>query len=404
MLPVRFDDIGSDDILKLVVDKAAERKTLEYKQKLNIATGDERAEFLSDISSFANASGGDIIFGISDERDGTGNATGIPAEIKPLDFDSIPTELGKIEQLIQNGIQPRIPVVQVKDVNVSGYGTVILVRVGKSWISPHMVTQSNRSRFYSRNSSTGKYQLDVQQIGAAFAEQRGLGERLRSWKADRIGKAIAGEGPVPLEGSEILFHFASAAALTGGGQPRPRIFDTQTLGIRCKLLYMSAHAMRYNADGLLMLSNLTRNSRQSYLQIFRDGSLEYADTGVLDSANGISIPSQIFEQKIVETFANAAWLVRELEVVEPIFVSLTLVGMKGRTMALPQSHFHEGPTTEPFDRDVILCPDMLIENVAEGPPYRSTLLPIVDAVWQAAGRERTPYLDERDGVWKSKHH
>jgi predicted HTH transcriptional regulator len=106
MFPVRFDDISSDDILKLVADKAAERKTLEYKQKLNIAYGDERAEFLSDISSFANVSGGDIIFGISDERDGTGNATGIPAEIKTLAIDSIPTELGKIEQLIQNGEIP----------------------------------------------------------------------------------------------------------------------------------------------------------------------------------------------------------------------------------------------------------------------------------------------------------
>ena len=162
---------------------------------------------------------------------------------------------------------------------------------------------------------------------------------------------------------------------------------------------MSAHAMRYNADGLLLLSNLTRTSRQSYLQIFRDGSLEYADTGVLDSANGISVLSQLFEQKIVETFANAVWLLGELEVTEPTFVSLTLLGMKGRTMKLPPSHFDQGVTTEPFDRDVIVCPDMLIENVAEGPPYRSTLLPIVDAVWQAAGREKTPYLDNQFGVW-----
>jgi hypothetical protein len=125
---------------------------------------------------------------------------------------------------------------------------------------------------------------------------------------------------------------------------------------------------------------------------------------MLDTANGISIPSQTFEQKIAETFANAVWLLRELEVAEPTFVSLTLLGMKGRRMALPHSHFNEGVTTEPFDRDVILCPDMLVENLAEGSPYRSTLLPIVDAVWQAAGRERTPYLDERNGVWKSKDH
>jgi hypothetical protein len=291
MLPVRFDDIGSDDILKLVTDKATERKTLEYKQKLNIATGDERVEFLSDISSFANASGGDIIFGISDERDGD-NATGIPAEIKPLNIDSIPTELGKIEQIIQNGIQPRIPVVQVKDVNVQGYGTIILVRVGKSWISPHMVTQSNRSRFYSRNSSLGKFQLDVQQIGAAFALQRGLGERLRSWKTDRISKAISGDGPVRMEGSQVLFHFVSAAALTDGEQSLPRVFNRQKLHNKSRLFSLTAQSSRYNADGLLMLSHGTEAMR-SYLQIFRDGSLEYGDTASLFTHEANHIASQL---------------------------------------------------------------------------------------------------------------
>jgi hypothetical protein len=165
---------------------------------------------------------------------------------------------------------------------------------------------------------------------------------------------------------------------------------------------MSAQTLRYNADGLLILSNQTRNKRQSYLQIFRDGSLEYADTGMLDTGNSNGVPSQLFEQKIAETFTNAVWLLRELQVSEPIFVTLTLLGMKGRTMALPRSLHVYGFMSEPFDRDVILCPDMLMENLAEGPPYPSTLLPVVDAVWQAAGRDRTPYLDERDGVWKSK--
>jgi predicted HTH transcriptional regulator len=78
MLPDRFDDIGSADILRLVDDKTSERKRLEYKEKLTIDTLDQKAEFLADISSFANASGGNIIFGVSDERDENGNATGVP--------------------------------------------------------------------------------------------------------------------------------------------------------------------------------------------------------------------------------------------------------------------------------------------------------------------------------------
>jgi Putative DNA-binding domain len=401
MLPARFDDICSSDILRLIDEKTVERKTLEYKEKLSIATGDERAEFLYDISSFANASGGDIIFGISDERDDKGNTTGIPGKLRPLTLASAATECSRIESLIQTGIQPRIPVCQVKIIEIPEHGSIIAIRIGKSWISPHMVNLGNRSRFYTRNSTTGKYPLDVQQIGAAFALQRGLGERLRAWKADRIGKAIAGEGPISLEGSAILFHFVSVSVLADGEQSLPRIFEAQRLITKCRLLYMNAQETRYNADGLLMMTGATPNKRQSYLQIFRDGSLEYADTHMLDSANGISVPSKIFEQKIMETFASAVSLLRELEVAEPTFVTLTLTGMKGRTMALPEMDSMYRATSERFDRDVILCPDMLMQDLSQGPPYASILLPIVNAVWQAAGKEKTPYLLKHDGVWKS---
>jgi predicted HTH transcriptional regulator len=170
MLPVRFDDIGSAEVLRLVEGKTSERKTLEYKEKLNIGTGDEKAEFLADISSFANVSGGDIIFGISDERDEAGRATGVPGAIVPLTIPNPETERGRISQLIESGIQPRLPGVQVQVVAIPEQGSVIVVRVPKSWIGPHMVSYANRTRFFSRNKIVGKMQLDVQQIGAAFAD------------------------------------------------------------------------------------------------------------------------------------------------------------------------------------------------------------------------------------------
>jgi hypothetical protein len=389
MLPVRFDDIDSADILRLVEDRTSERKRLEYKEKLTIDTGDQKAEFLADISSFANASGGDIIFGISDERDENGNATGVPGEIKPLNIPSVQTELGRIESIIQSGVQPRIPDVHPKAVDIPG-GAVIVVRVGKSWLAPHMVSYANRTRFYSRNSTLGKFQLDVQQIGAAFASQRGIGERLRSWKADRISKAISGEGPVALDGPKMLFHFISAGALTDE-QTLPRPFDTSKWGNAYRLMSLSPENSRYNADGLLAISQRTREGGQSYLQVFRDGSLEYGDSYVLSSFDGTKVPSQVFESKLIETFHGALSLLSRLDVAGPVFVSLTLVEVKGMSMALPHSAQIWNYTSEPFDRDVILCPDILIQKLEEGSPYPSTLRPIVDAVWQASGRERTPY-------------
>ena len=95
MLPVRFDDITADHILRLVADKIAEHKTLEYKETLSLGNQEKNAEFLADISSFANASGGDIIFGVSDERDENGKATGIPAKIVPLQMGNPASECAR---------------------------------------------------------------------------------------------------------------------------------------------------------------------------------------------------------------------------------------------------------------------------------------------------------------------
>jgi hypothetical protein len=398
MLPVRFDDIGSADVLRLVEDKASEHRTLEYKEKLSIDSKDDKAEFLADISSFANASGGDIIFGISDDRE-NGNPTGIPSAIVSLTIENAATECGKIERLIHSGIQPRIPVVQVKAINIPEQGQVIVVRIGKSWIAPHMVSYANRTRFFSRNSSTGKVQLDVQQIGAAFAMQRGLGERLRSWKTDRIAKAIAGGGPVALEGPQLLYHFTSAATVGEGEQSLPRTFEPRHWGQAYRLMSLSPENSRYNADGFLATS-IKLERKQSYLQVFRDGSLEYGDSYVLNSLDGTTVPSQVFETKLIETFDGALSLLKQLEVEEPLFVTLTLVGVKGMTLALPahlQTWTHR---SEAFDRDVIVCPDILIQNLSEGHPYPSTLLPLVNSIWQAAGRRETPFLDGRSGnIW-----
>lgn len=401
MLRLRFEDIDASDIRRLIDEKTAERKTLEYKEKLSIATGDEKVEFLSDISSFANASGGDIIFGISDERDESGRPTGIPANVIALNVENPGSECGRLEQLIETGIQPRIPIVQIKAVQVPEQGTVIVVRVGKSWIAPHMVTYANRSRFYSRNSSTGKVQLDVQQIGAAFALQRSLGERLRAWKANRIAMAISGNGPVSLQGSKLLYHFISTAALTDDAQAQPRIFEPRNWGSAYRLMSLGIQTTRYNADGYLMMSNQTMEKRESYLQIFRDGSLEYGDSYVLYSSSEDQVPSKIFEEAIVQSFSGALLLLKHLEVSEPIFVALTLTGMKGRVMALPCFTTSFTTKSDPFDRDVIFCPDVLIQNLSEGSPYPSTLLPIVNSVWQAAGLHETPYFSP-DRRWISQ--
>ncbi len=168
MIPKTFDDIDKSDIDALIENSVNESKTLEYKRKLPEALDKGKKEFLADVSSFANASGGDIIFGIEEKPGEDDGNTGVAGKVLPIQSETADQAKQRLEQIILYGIDPRLKV-QIKDimVNEKKQEFVILLRIPQGIASPYMVTHKNASRFYSRNSS-GKYQLDVHQIRSAF--------------------------------------------------------------------------------------------------------------------------------------------------------------------------------------------------------------------------------------------
>jgi hypothetical protein len=60
-----------DDALleSLRADRVREGRQLDYKETLPGARDDDKREFLSDVTSFANAAGGDIIYGLRERRE-----------------------------------------------------------------------------------------------------------------------------------------------------------------------------------------------------------------------------------------------------------------------------------------------------------------------------------------------
>ena len=164
------------------------------------------------------------------------------------------------------------------------------------------------------------------------------------------------------------------------------------------LMCLSPESSRYNADGLLYVSHKTTDNTLSYLQIFKNGALEYGDSYILGSFRDNAIASKDFEGKIVQTFSRALQLLSTLQVPDPVYVSLTLIGVKGKTMALPYYGRHLNYQSSPFDRDLILCPDMLVTATTVDDNYSETLLPMVNTIWQAAGMEKSIYIRD-DGQW-----
>lgn len=158
MINKPIEQITEKDLQSLIDNAVSEHKTIEYKQTLQVDSDSERKEFLADVSSFANASGGELIFGISTEEE-------IPKALIGIDVTN--ADITKLDSIIRDGIEARLPSVAIQPVPLSNSKNVLIIRIAKSWLSPHRVTYKGHDKFYSR-STNGKYSLDVSELRIAY--------------------------------------------------------------------------------------------------------------------------------------------------------------------------------------------------------------------------------------------
>src|SRR6266536_3047160 len=95
-----LDLVNEADLQALVDNKVREIKTIEYKRALPGNADAEKQEFLYDVSSFANASGGDLIFGVTE-------IDGVASKVSGLDLGTVDQDILRLENIIRDGIEPR---------------------------------------------------------------------------------------------------------------------------------------------------------------------------------------------------------------------------------------------------------------------------------------------------------
>lgn len=402
MIQKNFDEITKADIDFLIDNKIGESKTLEYKETLPGSKDSNKKEFLADISSFANASGGDLIYGIKAAINDEGKKNGEPEEVVPLQGITADEAKLQIENLIRTGIEPRISV-HVKE--IAGYGDdsngfVILVRIPQSFASPHMVTFKNSSRFYCRNSA-GKYQLDVQETRSAFLATDSQANRIRSFLQDRLAKIMADETPIELSmPHRLVLHILPLNSFLN--QKRFDFGADRNLPLNFRPIAVSGWDHRYNLDGFLTY----RDSREtklcdSYCQIFFDGTIEAVYADILRAKGGQKpqsgdtafIASIAYEKYIIKAIRNYFKGYKTLGVEAPVVISMALLGCKGAYM---YADIAMGLDNKPIDRNVAILPEVQTGSLDEEVP--TIVKPIFDAVWNACGHSRS-YNYTENGIW-----
>ncbi|MBD1932716.1 MULTISPECIES: AlbA family DNA-binding domain-containing protein [Cyanophyceae] len=372
-----LESIDEADLQELLVNQIAEGKTLEYKQELPGSSDPDKKEFLYDVSSFANASGGYLIYGIKEDA-------GIPTEICGLDITDVDAVILRLESSIQDGIAPRIPGLRVKAIRLHNTRIVIVFHIPRSFSLPHMVKFKNASRFYSRNSA-GKYQLDVGELRTAFTLSQSLTDRIRHFRQERLSNIVAQETPVLMNaGAKLVLHIIPIGAFDPASS-----FDVASLYNKYFELFepltSNGWQQRHNFDGHLTFSTSDATFAYSYLQTFRNGIIEAVDTATVTVYEGRGIIFKEYEQEILKAISRFLPLQQNLGVEPPLFIMLSFLGVKDYIMGV-NSGFGRS-FGSPIDRDFLLVPEVVVEDFNFN--SAQIMKPIFDAVWNAAGFPRS---------------
>lgn len=377
---------------RLVQDKVAERKEIEYKEQLPGNSTEERKEFLRDVSSLANSLGGYLIYGIRDKRDADGRPTGIPEALVGLGAKmNAGSVINSLENAIRTGTSPRV-VVEARELPGAPSGSLILFHIPRSYSSPHMVTLGGDDGFYAR-SSAGKYKLNVDEIKSAILASDSLGERLRAFRTDRIAKIVAGATPVPLvPGTRVVMHLIPFSAETGVNRVAVSLMESQIEKLRP--IIGRGWSARYNYEGFATYSSRHGDQAVSYVQVFRTGALEAVDALTISVRGGrLTIPGQGIEKRMIEALGGYLQVEKELGIVPPVLVAITLIGVKGAIMSEnlePMRSYDQAE--QPLDHENLYLPELVVQEYGLQP--EQILRPAFDTLWQSLGWPRSIYYDQ----------
>jgi hypothetical protein len=380
-----LESITASDLQELVDNRVMERKSLDYKLLLPGTRDADKKEFLADVSSFANTNGGDLIYGIAQDH-----STGYPSELTGIDLSNKDQEILRLESIIRDGLEPRVPPVGIHPVELANSKTVVIIRIGKSWLSPHRVKFAGEHRFYARGTN-GRFELDVAELKNAFLFSESINEKIRKFKEGRISSLFANETPIPMDStSKMVLHLIPLNSFNPS-----TAYDIDRL--YCKWDYMrpffgGSMDCRYNLEGILTYSIDSSGKSYSYTQIYRNGTIEIVDG--LELGRQKVIPSVEYEKTIIESLPRYVSALKNISVELPIITFLTLIGVKGYSMAVVRFFEQESRT---INQDILQLPEAIIENYEI--KAERVLKPAFDAIWNACGFARSLNYDEQ-GEWK----
>jgi hypothetical protein len=398
MRSIPLDEI-TVEVLNGLIGTESEGKRLEFKSTVPGKGEDEKAEFLKDVSALANSDGGDIIYGMAEVK-------GIASAVLPVDTSSLDAEMLRLNQILDGGIRPRIPGVEMRPVTIEPTKGVLLVRIPLSHLGPHQVTAGQSYKFHGRNAA-GTYPIEVDELRDIILRQASLPEQMRDFRRSRVAlirehpEDIA--SPVEYDRKLIVHYMPEQTFGRTGSADSERFTDAQ---LRRRIEHLGAPTIaelglsyRPNIEGYVFMNGLATDVLQFYVQVFNNGAVEFVDGAVFrNSTNEPLIYHVNLEQTLFRQYYFARELFSVLGVEGRIAIYASALGIRGSTI-MPQ-----GPTRQltftghsaAIGRDPAFFNPIVIEDMDAAEP-ETALEPLIQQFWRASAYDHA--FSYKDGKY-----
>ncbi len=400
---------------RLIDERRKEGKTIDYKERFDFTChgpnkvewdkhgkGVEgyKLEFLKDVSSFANASGGVLVYGIRAKH-------AIPTDLLGMSISDkcIETINNELNDLILQYIEPRM-VVKYYPIPVEETKKVWIVSIPKSWMAPHQVVYNAHNRFHARSEAMNRYELDVNQIRSIFLLTATATERIHNFVEERALRIT--QDKQLRKGPKVILHLTPQNSFDQAQQ-----YSLQALAnTKPELLPISARSVagspRPNVDGLMRLTSSDKDGKSfGYIKIFKNGIIESVDSGSF--IRYVNDPPRKGEHPLLYIHKLEAVLITRLReylpslsnlgAEPPICIFLRLINVEGvKIMQDREGGFY--PADDNFiDLNFVTVPGVSVWSYDDDPYVFSR--DIIDPLWNAGGYLGSPNFSE-DGTYANK--
>lgn len=388
----RIEEITEPDLQALKDQAVAEDQSIDYKKGLFLKPDPAKDEFRADVTSFANGTGGHLVIGMDEDK-------GFPTDLCGMEIPDQDTFTRQIDEVLQNKVTPPVPGYRIRYVSLSNGKTAVVVRVPQSYAKPHQITVGKDDfQFWVRNSA-GKKRLVVEELRSIILQSEALEARIRAFRQERLANIIAGDGALPTEeGPKVVYHLIPISAFSSRQN-----FDLTAIrsGSRASGVMDFGSSLSYNLEGIVF-HNLPGHrgedaKTEKYAQVFRNGIIEAVD-GYGLSGGRKQIDGYRYDARIVGHISGLLRDSQRMGVEAPIILMVTLIGAQGYTIYSDAYMSHQY-NFFPIKKEVLQLPDVQVNDYVT--PVVEIVQPILDALWNSAGWERSMSYDPT-GVWLNK--